>query len=236
MPLDAGSVELHPGDRIVLAQGEPAEGDDPTLGYVFSDFQRDRPLLLLGLLFAAVVVALARWRGVRALAGLVISLVVITAFVLPSILDGRNPVAVAVVGSAAVMLVAIYLVHGFRPQTTVAVLGTTISLGLTGILSVLFVNAARITGLATEEASFLQASSGTINLRGLVLAGFIIGTLGVLDDVTVTQVSAVWELKASSPEASATTIYRRAITIGRDHIASTVNTLVLAYAAHRSRC
>lgn len=230
LPLDAGSPVLDVGDKIVLSQGEPGEGDDPSLGYVFADFQRDRPLLLLSLLFAVVVVALARWRGVRALAGLGISLVVIAGFVLPSILDGRNPVAVAVVGSSLVMLVAIYLVHGLRPQTTVAVLGTTVSLGLTGILAVVFVNAARITGLATEEASFLQVSAGQVNLRGLVLAGVIIGTLGVLDDVTVTQVSAVWQLRAASPEASATTIYRRAISIGRDHIASTVNTLVLAYA------
>ena len=91
-------------------------------------------------------------------------------------------------------------------------------------------NAARITGLATEEASFLRVAAGQVNLRGLVLAGMIIGTLGVLDDITVTQVSAVWELRASSPDASTTSIYRRAITIGRDHIASTVNTLVLAYA------
>jgi len=230
LPLDAGSPVLDVNDKIVLSQGEPGEGDDPSLGYVFADFQRDRPLLLLSILFAVVVVALARWRGIRALAGLLISLAVIAGFVLPSILDGRNPVAVAVVGSSLVMLVAIYLVHGFRPQTTVAVLGTTVSLGLTGLLAVVFVNAARITGLATEEASFLQVSAGQVNLRGLVLAGIIIGTLGVLDDVTVTQVSAVWQLRAASPEASSTTIYRRAIAIGRDHIASTVNTLVLAYA------
>lgn len=229
-PLDAGSPVVGTGDRIVLSQGQPGLGDDPSRGYAFADFQRDRPLLLLALLFSVVVVALARWRGVRAIAGLAISLIVITGFILPSILDGRSPVWVAIVGSSAVMLVAIYLVHGFSPQTTVAVLGTSASLALTGVLAVLFVNAARITGLATEEASFVRVAAGQVNLRGLVLAGVIIGTLGVLDDITVTQVSAVWELRAASPEASTTTIYRRAITIGRDHIASTVNTLVLAYA------
>ena len=115
-------------------------------------------------------------------------------------------------------------------RTTVALLGTFASLAITGILGAVFIGATRLTGLSGEEVGFLRAFSGTLDFKGLLLAGIIIGALGVLDDVTVTQVSAVWELNASNPEMPVHGLYSAAIRIGRDHIASTVNTLVLAYA------
>ncbi len=227
LPLGAGIVTIHKGDRVVLSY----EPDAPAgAQYQFAEFQRHRPMLLLAFIFAAVVIALGRVRGLMALAGLALSLVVLVVFLLPSLLRGHDPLAVALVGAAVVAFLALYLAHGFNERTTVALLGSFAALGLTGLLALLFVGAAKFTGLAQEEAGFLQLTAGQVDLKGLLLAGIIIGSLGVLDDVTVTQVSAVWELHRTDEQLPARDLYRAGIRIGRDHIASTVNTLVLAYA------
>ncbi|MGE3621365.1 MAG: YibE/F family protein, partial [Acidimicrobiia bacterium] len=196
----------------------------------FADFQRTRPMVGLALLFAVVVVAFGRWRGLFALVGVAISMVVLVGFVLPALLDGSPPVWVALVGTSAVALPALYLAHGLSERTSVAVLGTVASLLLTCLLGVVFVRLTHLTGLASEEVGFLQVFGGDLDFAGLLLAGLVIGALGVLDDVTVTQVSAVAELREADPGASARELYRSGVRIGRDHIASTVNTLVLAYA------
>jgi uncharacterized membrane protein len=224
---DYYSSQLEPGDRVVVAR---VGGDEPGSGWYFEDFARRRPMLLLALVFAAAVALLGRWRGIFALLGLVFSLVLLVRFVLPSILEGHDPVTVALVGAAAVMFVALYLAHGLNVRTTSAVAGTLASLLLIGVLSNLFVGAAHLTGLASEEGEFLRALAGNIDLHGLFLGGIVIGSLGVLDDVTVTQASAVWELSLANTTYGFSKLYRAAIRIGRDHIASTVNTLVLAYA------
>ncbi len=226
-PLDSGSVTLRAGDAVVLNYVPDAP---PEARYQFADFQRRTPLLVLGLIFAGVVVALGRWRGLLALVGLGVSLVTLTTFVLPAILEGRSPIAVALVGCSVIAVAALYLAHGVTQRTTVAVLGTLASLALTGALAVLFVGASELTGLASEEVSFLRVFTGVLDFEGLLLAGIIIGALGVLDDVTVTQVSAVWELRRADPAMGARDLYTSALRIGRDHIASAVNTLVLAYA------
>jgi uncharacterized membrane protein len=174
--------------------------------------------------------ALGRWNGVRALAALALSLLVLVAFVIPAVLRGESPIAVAIVSSALIMLVVLYVTGGLKTQTTVAVLGTLASLVLIAALAWAFVAGSRLTGLADEDAAFLQAAASSIDLRGLLLGGIIIGSLGVLDDMTVTQVSAVWELRRANPNLDAFRLYRAAERIGRDHIASTINTLVLAYA------
>lgn len=161
--------------------------------------------------------------------GLGLSLLVVTLFVLPALLAGSNALLVALVGSAAVMFTVLYLAHGVRVQTSIAVLGTLASLLLTVVLAEVFVRASSLTGLGSDETGLISATVGTVDLRGLLLAGIVIGSLGVLDDVTVTQSSAVWELHLANPAASARELYRSGIRIGRDHIASTVNTLVLAY-------
>jgi uncharacterized membrane protein len=235
------------GDEIVLDQSTDRRGRDrfaegaqlvlgyepdapPGSEYFYADHQRDRPLLLLGVAFAVVVVLLGRWKGVAALGGLVVSLSVLVWFVLPAILSGSSPLAVAVVGAAVVMGVALYLAHGVSVRTSVALLGTLVSLALTGVLAAVFLKAADFSGLAGDEATFLSSVAGQVDLRGLLLAGVIIGSLGVLDDVTVTQASAVWELHHAAPHLSARELYSAGLRIGRDHIASTVNTLVLAYA------
>jgi uncharacterized membrane protein len=228
---NAGAT-LEDGDRVTVARSEQAEQDQNGRAseYFFVDFQRDRPLLLLGAIFAAAVVALGRWRGLAALAGLVVSLFVLIKFVLPAILEGESPLLVASVGGATIMLLALYLAHGINAGTTIAVLGTFASLLLTGLLAIIFVAASSFTGFGSEEATYLQISQQQVNLEGLLLASIIIGSLGVLDDVTVTQSSAVWELHGVNPSLGARALYTSGIRIGRDHIASTVNTLVLAYA------
>lgn len=222
-----GAPDLGIGDRIVVGHTPEAP---PGAQYYLADFQRRTPMLLLAGLFVAAVVALARLRGLRALAGLGISLGVLLVFVLPAILEGRSPVAVAIVGSSVILLVNLYLAHGVNLQTSTAVVGTLASLALIGVLAAVFVAASNFSGLASEEASFLQAASARINLQGLLLGGIVIGSLGVLDDVTVTQASAVWELHRANPTMALGALYRSAVRIGHDHIASTVNTLVLAYA------
>jgi uncharacterized membrane protein len=219
--------KLEQGDRVVLGRSV-----DPTgrVDYYFSDLQRRRPLFLLAIGFAVVVVAVARWRGLAALIGLAITWTVLVWFVLPAVLDGKSPIAVALVGSSIIMLFVLYLVHGLNARTTTALLGTLASLGLTGALAGVFVAASHITGLSSEEATYLLAAGGRLNLSGVVLAGVVIGSLGALNDVTVTQASSVWELHAVNPALRAADVYRSGMRIGRDHIASTVYTLVFAYA------
>ncbi len=216
------------GDDITVTAADV--GGDAGTVYSFFDFQRTTPLVVLVVLFVAAVVALGRWRGVGALAGLAASLVVIVWFALPSLVDGNNAVAVALVTSGAIAILALYLAHGFGPATDVALLSTLASLALTGALAWIFVEVANFTGF-TDDATFVLQTLGTgIDPRGILLAGIVIGSLGVLDDVTVTQVSAVWELHHARPDAPRRELFTRALTIGRDHISSTVNTLFLAYA------
>jgi len=227
-----GSFELTVGG----ANPDISDGDDVLLyddgrgGYTFADFQRETPLTLLVILFVAAVLVLGRLRGVGALAGLVGSIGVLTVFLLPAINEGSSPLTVSLVAASVVAYIALYMAHGVSTRTSVALLGTLASLLITGVLALVFVAAANLTGLADETVLALQATVGGFDVRGLLLAGIVIGSLGVLDDVTVTQVAAVWELRAANPAGSARDLYAAAVRIGRDHISSTVNTLVLAYA------
>ncbi|MBW3576317.1 MAG: YibE/F family protein [Actinobacteria bacterium] len=214
------------GDRVRVGVATIGEADRT---YYVADFARLRPLLVLFLVFVAAAVAVGRWYGVRSLAGLALSLAIIVWFVVPGILAGSNPFAVAVVGAFAIMLVTLYLAHGFTVKTSAALIGTAAALGLTALLGVAFVAFANLTGLASEEASLARFAVEGLDLRGLVLAGLVIGALGVLDDVTVSQASTVFAVHEANPDQSFGEVFRRAMSVGRDHIASTVNTLVLAY-------
>jgi uncharacterized membrane protein len=222
-----GVRTLRRGDGIIV--GHAPDSPDG-LQYFFIDYQRGLPLTVLAVVFAVMTVLLSRWKGLAALAGLAISMLILVRFIIPAILEGSSPLLVSIVGSAAIMLTTLYLAHGFSARTTTAILGTLASLVLTGTIAIVFVEAVRLTGLSSEEASMLQVSAQQINLEGLLLGGIMIGALGVLDDVTVTQASAVWQLQAANPSFGFAPLYKSAIRIGRDHIASTVNTLVLAYA------
>lgn len=226
-PASATTPDFDVGDRVVLSYSPNAE---PGFNYNFADRSRKPVLVWLAVLFAVAVVVLGRLRGLSALAGLVASIVVLLAFALPALIDGRNPIAVSVVAAAAISFVALYAAHGFNAMTTVALIGTLGSLALTAVLAVVFLELARFSGYGSEEAAFLSSVAGALDLRGLLLAGVVIGALGAVDDMTVTQASAVWELRAADPTMSTRRIYLAGLRIGRDHVASTVNTLFLAYA------
>jgi uncharacterized membrane protein len=215
------------GQRVRLSVLEQA--GQPTF-YNIRDLERGRPMLALAALFMLAVVAFGRWQGLRSLIGLVCSFAVIVGFVVPAILRGSSPVPVALVGAMAIMLVSLYLAHGVGPKTTAAVVGTALALGLTALLTASFVELTALTGLVDEQARNASFQVGGISLRGLLLAGIIIGGLGVLDDVTVSQSSLVFELRRADPAAGFAELTRGALAVGRDHISATVNTLFLAYA------
>lgn len=220
------SPRFEVGEAVVLYSIPDAPEE---FQYQFAD--RDRRPVLVGLtvVFVVAVVALGGWRGGMALLGLAASLAIIIWFIVPAILDGRDPVLVAVVGAAAIGLLALYLAHGVHPLTHVAVIGTFAALALTAALSQVMLSLARFSGLASEESIYLTLV-GDFDLSGLLLAGIVLGALGALDDVTVTQSSAVWELRRANPSISTRELVAAGLRVGRDHIASTVNTLLLAYA------
>jgi uncharacterized membrane protein len=221
------SRQLEQGQKVVVAY-EPSAPKD--LQYSVTDVNRKFPMALLAGIFALAVVVVGRMRGVMALIALAVSFLVLTFFILPAILQGSNPLVVAVVGASAIMLMALYMCHGLSARTSVAVLGTLISLLLIGVLGSVFIGWASLTGNTDDNTGLIHGLYPSIDMSGLLLAGVIIGSLGVLDDVTVTQTSAVWELHEANPSMGWRGLYRAGIRIGRDHIASVVNTLVLAYA------
>ncbi|MEV8020576.1 YibE/F family protein [Streptomyces sp. NPDC086554] len=219
--------QLSEGQQVVVAY-EPKAPE--ALQYSVTDVDRKVPMALLAGIFALVVVLVGRMRGVMALVALALSFLILTFFILPAILQGSNPLVVAVVGASAIMLIALYLCHGLTARTSVAVLGTLISLLLIGLLGSFFIGWASLSGNTDDNTGLIHGLYPDIDMSGLLLAGVIIGSLGVLDDVTVTQTSAVWELHQANPTMGWRGLYRAGIRIGRDHIASVVNTLVLAYA------
>ncbi|MDH4117194.1 MAG: YibE/F family protein [Acidimicrobiia bacterium] len=221
-----GTPQFEVGQRVLLGFNPDAPA---TQQYQFADYERRWVLWTIGGLFALAVVGLGRLRGLAALAGLAVSLGILMWFVVPAILEGRNPVAVAAVGAGAIGYLALYLAHGFTRLTHVAVVGTFVALAITVVLSGLSVELAGFTGF-TGEDSFIISFVGNIDVRGLVLAGIVLGAVGALDDVTVTQASAVWEVRRANPALGVAELFAAGLRVGKDHIASTVNTLLLAYA------
>ncbi|MEO3867676.1 YibE/F family protein [Nonomuraea sp. B12E4] len=222
LPSAPGSPRFAAGDDVILLRD--ADG-----AYQISDHDRATPLWLFGAAFALAVIAFGRWRGVTALAGLVVTFVLLLTFVIPGILAGESPMLVAIVGAAAIMLTVLYLTHGFSLPTSMAVLGTVASLALTGVLSYVALGMARLNGV-TDDSALTLGMSLSIDTRGLLLASIIIGALGVLDDVTVTQAVTVAELAHANPSYGFARLYRAAGRVGRAHIASVINTIILAYA------
>jgi len=215
------------GDRLVMSLSSDLEGNDV---FYISDYVRRNSLLRLFLIFVVLAIVVGKWWGLASIIGMGFSFLIIFKFVLPRLLAGADPIVTAVVGSLFIIPITFYLSHGLNKKTSVAIVGTIISLIITGILAGIFVDAAKLTGFASEEAGFLQvARQGTIDIKGLLLAGIIIGTLGILDDVTVSQSSIVNQLKEADKTLSFGELYRRAMKVGQDHISSMVNTLVLVY-------
>ncbi|HSJ83600.1 MAG TPA: YibE/F family protein [Acidimicrobiia bacterium] len=223
---ETGAPDFVAGDSVYLSV---VYGEDGTESLNYHDRNRGPLLIVVAAGFGLAVVALGRLRGLAALVGLAISVFVLIRFIIPAIIDGQDAVLVAVVGGGAIALVSLYLAHGYTPLTHVAAVGAFAALALTTGLSWLVVGAAELSGLASEE-SFYLLSIPDFDLTGLVLAGIVLGAIGALDDVTVTQASAVWEVGKANPEMSQRALFESGLRIGRDHIASTVNTLLLAYA------
>jgi uncharacterized membrane protein len=227
LPETSTSPNLSVGDRVVLSYTPEA---DPPFDYSFADRQRRNLLFVLLVAFAVAVVLLGRWHGVGALVGLAFSLVIILRFVLPGLLAGHSAVVVAVIAASAIAYLALYLANGIRPLTTVALLGTLAALAATTALSALVTAVAQFSGFSSDDTAMLEVLSGRVDVSGLILAGIVLGSLGALDDMTVTQASAVGELAEANPDMRRSDLFRRSMNIGRDHVASTVNTLALAYA------
>lgn len=234
----SASRDVHVGDRLKALDlsdlpGGDAAGQSGQAGqadYVFVDFERTVPVVLLALLYALVVVAVARWRGLRAVVGLGLAFAVLFVFMIPALLEGGPPLWVGLVGCCVIMLVVLYFAHGFSLRTTTALLGTLIGLALTAVLALWGTDAAYLTGLGDEYSYILATVAPEVRLSGIVLCGLLVAGLGVLNDVTITQASAVWELQAANPKVSKRELFTSGMRIGRDHIASTVYTIAFAYA------
>jgi uncharacterized membrane protein len=219
-----GQPNLAVGDHIRISRQVDAAG---ATSYAFYDYERTWPLIVLAAVFAVVIVAVAGWRGLRALIGIVVAFVVLVVFLLPALRDGADAIPVALVASAAILYAVIYLAHGVSLRTSAALLGTVTALLLAALLSWGAIELAHLSGLSQDQNNEVAAYLGNVSITGLLLAGFIIGSLGVLNDVTVTQASTVFELAETGANRKAT--FLGAMRVGRDHIASTVYTLVLAY-------
>ncbi|MGZ4402088.1 MAG: YibE/F family protein [Gaiellaceae bacterium] len=226
-----GSLDVAQGDRIRVYKNTVPEGTDrPSTGYSFADFDRRGAMLWLGLGFIALLLATGRVHGLRALVGLLASLGIIIKFVVPAILHGSSPFAVAVVGAFAVMLVMMPLSYGLGAKALAAWLGTAVSLMLAAGLAYAFAHLAHLSGASSDESVYLGASQSRLSLQGLLVAGMVIGALGVLVDLTVSQSSTVIALRRANPSLGFGGLFRGALEVGQDHIAATVATLVFAYA------
>jgi uncharacterized membrane protein len=221
-------LSFQPGDDLLVTVGQLPDGT--VTGY-FTDYVRTQPLLWLFGIFVIFSVLISGWKGIRSLISLAISLMVIIYFMIPQILAGKDPVLISIIGAFILMTVTLYVTYGWNLKSHAAVAGTLISLIVTGLLANFFVVFTRLTGFGSEDALFLiQQSQASINLRGLVLGGMLIGALGVLDDLVISQASAVFELFQANPNQGIRKLFNTAMRIGQDHVAATVNTLVLAYA------
>lgn len=226
IPFGKQAPKVSQGDRILLTYVKEAPADQR---YGFQDFDRGRSLAALLVLFVGGVLLLSRWKGLGSLASLALSLGLLLSFTLPALAEGASPLLVAIVTAGAVMICTLWLSHGFTVRTNVAMLGTLLALLATGLLGSLFTSLGRFTGLSDEGSQYIAAINADVDVGGLLLAGLVIGALGVLDDVTVTQAAVVWELAQADPGASRATLFARGMRVGRAHVASTVNTLALAY-------
>lgn len=222
-----GQPDLAAGDDLRIVR---QTGPDGTPLYSFDDYARGMPLALIVLAFVVVIVVVARWRGVRALLGLGFAFAVLVFFLLPALLDGKPAIPAALVAGSLILYAVLYLAHGVNLRTSSALLGTLTSMVVAAVLSWLTIEATTLTGLSEEQNTNVATYIEHVSITGLLLAGFIIGSLGVLNDVTITQASAAFELAELDKKATRREVFAAAMRVGRDHIASTVYTLVLAYA------
>lgn len=226
LPL-ANVIKYEAGDKVMVTATKNFENKDV---YYITDYVRRGSLYWLFGIFIAITVFIGGIRGISSVIGMAYSFFIIFSFLLPQISAGKDPIFVAIISALFIIPVTFYFSHGFNKKTTLAIVGTVISLVITGILANIFVDFARLSGFVSEEANFIQTlKPGLINIKGLLLAGIIIGALGVLDDITVSQSAVVSQLKQVDKTLSPGKLFARGMEVGRDHIASVVNTLVLVY-------
>ncbi len=220
----ANIIKYSLGDKVIVSQ----IGNDSS--YVITDFVRTDGLLLLSIIFIILIVVVAKWRGLFSMLGMVFTFLVIFLFILPRIIAGDNPIFISIIASIVIIPVSYYLAHGLNKKTTIAIIGSIITLIITSILASVFINLGHLTGFSSEEAGMFSLDHQGLNMQSVILAGIIIGALGVLDDITISQAAIVDELALTAKLTKTTDLYSRAMVIGKDHITSMVNTLVLAYA------
>jgi uncharacterized membrane protein len=220
--------EYQVNDKVLVNYSPGPNGEE---NYYVIGFSRTSPIFWLVFLFALVIIVIGRMKGLRALIVLFLSFLVILEFIIPKILSGSDPLIISIIGSFFILILAIYITEGFKRTSTIAIFSILISLIITGLLSVWFSALVKLTGFASEETAYLvELAGGNINIKGLLLAGIIIGALGVLDDVIISQVALVNELKESNPGLTKSQIYGQAMRVGISHLSAMVNTLFLAYA------
>ena len=223
LPSESHLVQV--GDKVVMLRTEVAGAQQ----YFVTDHYRFPSLVWIFVIFFLLAVAIGRWRGATSILGLVFSIGVIIVYIVPGIIDGKNPLLVSLIGAFIIAVFSIYLSHGFNRRTSVALVSTLAALGLAAVLASVFVALARIYGLGSEEAFYVQVGFQDINMKGILLGGIILGALGVLDDVTMAQAASIDEIHQANQSLSFSELYKRGMSVGREHIASMVNTLALAY-------
>jgi uncharacterized membrane protein len=228
VPPDVSDVGLTAGDRIELLRIPAAE--ERPVEFSYFGIAREVPLRTLAIVFVAVVLAVAWWRGLMALVGLAFSAVVLWQFMIPALLTGEPAVSVALTAASAILFVVLYMTHGFSLRTSVALAGTLAGVAITALLGWWSVDSSHLTGVSDEGGNIMSSVVSGVDLQGLFTAAVIIAGLGVLNDVTITQASAAWELRGASPDMSRTKLFTSSMRIGRDHIASSIYTIVFAYA------
>lgn len=226
--VDVSSRDLNynKGENVLISY-ENSKGKEQV--YIV-DYVRNKELFLLLFVFVSLVFFIGRRKGITSFIGMILSFFVIGTFIIPNIVLGNDPLLVSLLGSLFIIPITFYLSHGFNKKTSVAIAGTFFSLVVTGLLAYFFTTLTRLTGLASEEAAFLQAfGSNIVNIKNLLLAGIIIGAMGVLDDITIAQAAVVERLSIANPRYTTRELFTHGMEVGRDHIASLVNTLILVY-------
>jgi len=231
--IDHGKRQIRPegfrlssGETILVTVGKGQFGE---LTAFFVDYMRLKPLLILFLIFVVVNILVSGFKGVRSLLGIGVSVVIIIFYIVPNILAGKDPILVSMLGSFIFLAITQYLVYGWTLKTQVAMTGILFAMLVTGVMSVFFVDMTLLSGFGDENSMYLMQQGGNLNIKNLLVGSIIIGTLGVLDDLVIGQVSSVIEIYQANPNLTFRQRFRGAMNIGSDHVAATVNTLVLAY-------
>ncbi len=224
----ANVTKYEQGEKVIATKDVSPDGIEI---YSVTDFVRRDSLWVLGVIFVVLTILVAKWKGVMSMLSMVFTFMVVFIYVLPNLSNGANPIIIATIASLIIIPISFYMAHGINQKTTVAIVSSIVALGATAVLSLMFISLGRLTGLSSEEAGMLLVQrSGNFDMKGLLMCGIIIGALGVLDDITISQAAIVNELIKSSEKPKGALIYKQAMNVGRDHISSMVNTLVLAYA------